>query len=93
MKYFKWNEEKDVQLKQQRGLSFSDIVALIMGGGLLDVVPHPNPKKYPKQRMFVVEVDDYVYLVPFVETDDGVFLKTIIPSRKATGKYLGGEAI
>lgn len=92
MKYFKWNEEKDVQLKQQRGISFSDIVALIMGDGLLDVVPHPNPRKYPKQRMFVVEVDEYVYLVPFVETDDGVFLKTIIPSRKATGKYLRGEA-
>ena len=93
MKYFQWNEEKDAQLKQERGVSFSDIVAVMMGVGLLDVVPHPNPKKYPQQRMFVVQVADYVYLVPFVETDDGVFLKTIIPSRKATLKYLAGEAL
>ena len=64
-----------------------------MGGGLLDVVPHPSPKKYPNQRMFVVKVENYVYLVPFVETDSGVFLKTIIPSRKATKKYLEGETI
>jgi len=93
MKYFHWNEEKDAQLKRERGVSFSDIVAVMMGVGLLDVVPHPNPKKYPTQRMFVVQVADYVYLVPFVETEDGIFLKTIIPSRKATLKYLGGEAL
>jgi hypothetical protein len=65
----------------------------MMGGGLLDVVPHPNPTKYRNQRMFVVKVADHVYLVPFVETDDGLFLKTVIPSRKATLKYLGGEAL
>jgi uncharacterized DUF497 family protein len=93
MKYFHWNEEKDAQLKQERGVSFSDIVAVMMGVGLLDVVPHPNPKKYPNQRGFVVKVAEYVYLVPFVETEDGIFLKTIIPSRKATMKYLGGEAL
>ena len=93
MKYFHWNEEKDAQLKRERGVSFSDIVAVMMGVGLLDVVPHPNPKKYPNQRMLVVKVAEYVYLVPFVETEDGIFLKTIIPSRKATLKYLGGEAL
>ena len=91
MKYFQWSEEKDAQLKQVRGISFGDIVSFMMGGGLLDVVPHPNPKKYPKQRMFVVKAEAYVCLVPFVETDDRVFLKTIIPSRKATRKYLKGE--
>jgi uncharacterized DUF497 family protein len=93
MKYFHWNEEKDAQLKRERGVSFSDIVAVMMGVGLLDVVPHPNPKKYPNQRMLVVKVAEYVYLVPFVETEDGIFLKTIIPSRQATMKYLGGEAL
>jgi hypothetical protein len=92
MKYFQWSEDKDAQLKRERGVSFSDVVALMMGGGLLDVVPHPNPRKYPNQKMFVVKVDDYVCLVPFVETEDGVFLKTIIPNRKATRQYLGGEA-
>ena len=91
MKYFQWNKEKDDQLKQMRGISFSDIVSLMMGGALLDVVPHPNPKKYPSQRMFVVKMENYVYLVPFVEKDYGVFLKTIIPSRKATKKYLKGD--
>ena len=93
MKYFQWNEEKDAQLKQERGVSFSDIVAVLIGGGLLDVVPHPNPKRYRNQRMFVVRVADYVYLVPFVETEDEIFLKTIIPSRKAKLKYLGGEVL
>lgn len=90
MKYVRWNEEKDAQLKQERGISFRDMVARMMGDGLLDVVPHPNPKKYPGQQMFVVEAGGYAYLVPFVETDDAVFLKTVIPSRKATRKYLGG---
>jgi len=93
MKYFQWSEEKDAQLKRTRGISFSDIVSFMMGGGLLDVVPHPNPEKYPNQRMFAVKAEDYVYLVPFVEMDNGVFLKTIIPSRKATRKYLTGETI
>ena len=50
MKYFHWNEEKDAQLKQERGVSFSDIVAVMMEGGMLDMVPHPNPRKYPNQR-------------------------------------------
>ena len=86
------DEEKAAQFRQEREVSFSDIVAVMMGGGLLDMVPHPNPKKYRNQLMFVVKVADYVFLVPFVETDDGIFLKTIIPSRKATLKYLGGEA-
>ena len=92
MKYFQWSGDKDAQLRRERGVSFSDVVALMMGGGLLDVVPHPNPRKYPNQKMFVVKVDEYVCLVPFVETEDGVFLKTIIPNRKATTRYLGGEA-
>ena len=90
MKFFEWNEEKNRALKAGRGVSFGEIVFFIMSGGLLDVVPHPHPQKYPGQRVFVVRVEDYVYLVPFVEQEGTVFLKTIIPSRKATRQYLGG---
>jgi hypothetical protein len=54
------------------------------GGGLLDVLSHPDPARHPHQRVLVVAADDYAYLVPFVEEDDYLFLKTIIPSRKAT---------
>lgn len=62
-----------------------------MRGGLLDIIEHPNTKKYPNQRIFIVDIDDYAYLVPFVETEERVFLKTIIPSRKMTKMYLGGD--
>lgn len=60
-------------------------------GGLLVVLDHPNTGLYPNQRMFVVRIRDYAYLVPFVETKQEVFLKTIIPSRKATRIYLYKE--
>ncbi len=59
-------------------------------GNLLDVIKHDNPDKYPKQKIFIVRIDNYVYLIPFVENDLEIFLKTIIPSRKMTRKYLGG---
>ena len=62
----------------------------IVYGGQLDVIDHPNQKKYPGQRVFVVKVDDYAVMVPFVESKERIFLKTIIPSRKMTKKYLGG---
>jgi hypothetical protein len=65
-------------------------VLAIGADGLLDVIRHPNTEKYPNQRIFVVKVKDYAYLVPFVEEADGYFLKTIIPSRKATRDYLHG---
>jgi hypothetical protein len=59
---------------------------------LLDEIEHPNKAKYPNQRVLVVKVDGYAYLVPYVESDDEIFLKTVIPSRKATKQYLGGES-
>lgn len=63
-------------------------MSAIEQGGLLDVVEHPNRRRYPEQRIYVVEIDRYVYLVPFVSEVDGTrFLKTIIPSRKATRDY------
>jgi len=92
MKTFPWNEEKNVRLQSERKILFEAIVLYIEMGFLLDVLEHPNQKKYKVQKVFVVQIDDYVYLVPFAETDDQVFLKTIIPSRKATKKYLKGSA-
>ena len=87
MKTFSWNPEKNEQLKTDRGISFEDVVLSIESGGLLDVVEHPNPGRYPNQGVYVVAVGSYVYLVPHVEEADYVFLKTIFPSRKATREY------
>ncbi len=88
MKSFRWSPEKNEALKAERGLSFESIVIAVESGGLLDILPHPNQAKYPRQRVLVVACDKYSYLVPFVEEDDCFFLKTIIPSRKATRDYL-----
>lgn len=89
-KPFRWSGEKNDQLKAERGISFEEIVLAIETAGLLDVLAHPNAMRYPRQRMLVVNVDRYVYVVPAVEEDLYVFLKTIYPSRKATRDYLGG---
>ncbi|MCG6961748.1 MAG: DUF4258 domain-containing protein [Acidobacteria bacterium] len=89
MKYFSWSAEKNDQLREERGISFEEIVFHIERGDILDLLQHPNQEKYPGQRIFVVNVDGYAYLVPFVEDEVQVFLKTIIPSRKATRDYLG----
>ena len=90
MKMFRWNHEKNEQLKVEREVSFEEIVLALEGDGLLDILQHPNESKYPKQRILVVSLDGYIYLVPFVEEADYNFLKTIIPSRKATRDYLAG---
>lgn len=87
MKAFLWNPRKNEQLKADRGVSFEEIVLAIESGGLLDVVEHPNAKRYPNQGVYVVAIASYVYLVPHVEEPEYVFLKTIIPSRKATRDY------
>jgi uncharacterized DUF497 family protein len=92
MKYFAWNPTKNIQLHTERNVSFEEIAYHIEMGGLLDIVEHPNPTTYPGQRIFIVAIENYAYLVPFVESDTEVFLKTIIPSRKATRKYLRKEA-
>lgn len=92
MKYFKWDADKNVKLQAERGISFEEIVFCIMRDGLLDIVMHPDRDKYPGQRIFIVEVENYACLVPFVESEEAIFLKTIIPSRKATKRYLEGEA-
>lgn len=89
MKPFDWDPEKNQQLIEERGISFEEVIFHIQSGGLLDDLRHPNQESYSHQRMFVVLIEDYVYLVPYVENDDEIFLKTIIPSRKATKQYLG----
>ena len=91
MKSINWNLDKNQQLADERGISFEDVVVYIQQGEMLDIVEHPNQEKYPNQRMFVLDIDDYVYLVPYVENRKEIFLKTIIPSRKATKMYLGGK--
>ncbi len=88
MKPFRWSPEKNDVLQQERGVSFEGMVVAMESGGLLDILAHPNGQKYPGQRVLVVAHDRYVYLVPFVEEDDYFFLKTVIPSRKATRDYL-----
>ena len=93
MKPFRWSPDKNEALNAERGISFESVVAAIESGGLLDVLAHPNAAKYPQQRILVVAADNYVYLVPFLEDKDCYFLKTIIPSRKATRDYLNqGES-
>ena len=85
---FDWSEEKNLQLIELRRLSFEGIVSAIEQGGLVDVLEHPNQERYPGQLIYVVEIDEYLHLVPFVLHTDGTrFLKTIIPSRKATRDY------
>jgi len=91
MKYFSWSEEKNELLKAERQISFEDVAFYIEMGFLLDVLENPNQEKYKGQKIFVVQIEDYVYLVPFIEDNHEVFLKTIIPSRKATKNYMKGS--
>jgi uncharacterized DUF497 family protein len=91
MPYYQWNKDKNERIKTERGLSFDQVVMHIEGGDLLDVYHHPNQERHPGQQILVVRIGEYAYVVPFVESDNGRFLKTIIPSRKATRDYLGGH--
>lgn len=88
MKPFRWNPEKNELLKIDRGLSFEGVVVAVEADGLLDIVEHPNKARYPRRKVLIVSIDSYVHLVPFVEEADHFFLKTVIPSRKATRDYL-----
>lgn len=91
MKHFNWNTEKSLGLKKLRGVSFEDVVYYVEKGNLLDDYEHPNQERYSGQRIMVIGIGNYAYLVPYVENEDEIFLKTIIPSRKATEIYLGGR--
>ncbi len=89
MKSINWSTEKSVVLKSSRGICFEDVVFFVERGDILDDYLHPNQKDYPGQRMMVINIANYAYLIPYVENDEELFLKTIIPSRKATQRYLG----
>jgi len=90
MKSYNWNIEKNEILKLERGISFEEVVYHIEKGDELDIYQHPNQDKYPNQKISVVAINNYAYLVPYIEeSNDEIFLKTIIPSRKATKKYIG----
>ena len=91
MKYFSWNNEKNRLLKSERNISFEDVVFYIERQRVLDIVQHPNQERYKGQKIFIINIDNYAYLVPFVESEREIFLKTIIPSRKATKQYLRGQ--
>ena len=82
-----WNEDKNDLLKQTRRVCFEDVMNCIINDEILDVLPHHNPEKYPNQRVFVLRLKNYIYYVPFVEDDEKLFLKNIIPSRKLKSKY------
>jgi uncharacterized DUF497 family protein len=91
MKIFKWNPEKNEVLLNERGITFEEIVHKIESGARVIESDHPNQSKYPGQKILIVDVDGYAYLVPCIIEQNEYFLKTIIPSRKATKKYLGGR--
>ncbi len=91
MKPINWNPEKNQQLIESRGVSFEDVVFYLNNGGLLDEIAHPNAEQYPHQRMFIIEIEQYACLVPYVENEEEIFLKAIIPNRKATKHYLRGK--
>jgi len=89
VKPFRWDPDKNERLKMGRGISFEEIVLAVEDGGLRDILAHPNQRRYPGQLVLAVVYRGYVFLVPSVEEEDHYFLKTIIPSRKATRDYLG----
>jgi uncharacterized DUF497 family protein len=88
MKVFRWDNEKNELLKNSRGVCFEQVVILMEREDILETIEHPNQNKYPGQKIATVMIDDYAYLVPYVQKSDEIFLKTIIPSRKATKKYV-----
>ncbi|MDO8497656.1 MAG: toxin [bacterium] len=88
MKRIEFNKEKSKNLKKDRGISFEKVSLIIKRKGFIGIVEHPNKKRYPKQRMYLVKIEEYIFIVPFVEDEEKIFLKTIYPSRKHTKKYL-----
>jgi len=88
---FNYSAEKNALLKAERDISFDEVIAAIQNGQVLDVIRHPNKKKYPHQELMVIRIRGYVHMVPFLEQQDGsLFLKTVYPSRKAGKHYMSG---
>ncbi len=91
MSYFDWNDGKNKLLKKERNVSLEEVILAIEKNRLLAVLEHPNQQKYPFQQICIVEINNYAFIIPFVENEESVFLKTIIPSRKMTKLYLAGD--
>ncbi len=91
MKRINWNTEKSLKLKTSRGICFEDVVYHIENGDILHDYEHPNQERYFGQRIMVIGINNYAYLIPYFENEEEIFLKTIIPSRKATEIYFGGK--
>ena len=91
-KSIRYSLEKNELLKEQKNISFEDVILALESGNLVDDIEHPNKEKYPNQNIFIIliKIKDYVYLVPYVEDDTSIFLKTIIPSRQMNKKYNKG---
>ena len=90
MDFFSWNHDKNEWLKKNRAICFEDIVLRVNSDHVLSIANHPNQEKYPGQKIMIINVDGYAYMVPFILQEKGIFLKTIIPSRKYTKKFLKG---
>ncbi len=88
MKYVDWSKDKNKKLKNNRGVGFEEVLLALKEERLITILVHPNKKKYPNQKILVIEINSYAYLVPFIEDEEKIFLKTIFPSRKYTKKYL-----
>jgi len=88
MKVFRWDNEKNEWLRQNRGVCFEEVVILMEREDVLETIEHPNQDKYPGQKIAIIRIENYAYLVPYIQESDEIFLKTIIPSRKATNKYV-----
>ncbi|PIP05834.1 MAG: toxin [Syntrophobacterales bacterium CG23_combo_of_CG06-09_8_20_14_all_48_27] len=88
MNVFRWDNEKNEMLRKNRGVCFEQVVILMEREDVLDTIERPKQDRYPGQKIAIVQIDDYAYLVPYVEKSEELFLKTIIPSRKATNKYV-----
>jgi uncharacterized DUF497 family protein len=89
VKEYRWNDDKNQLLQQERGISFEDVVQAISDGSLIDDIKNPNSEQYPNQLTFIIEIRGYIYCVPYIESDSIIFLKTIFPSRKMKKRYLG----
>lgn len=91
MKTFKWDEEKNRNLKKERNVPFEQVVFFIENDSVIEIIRHPNQIKYSNQRVYILLIQDYIYLVPFVDSENERFLKTTIPSRKLTKLYMEGK--
>jgi uncharacterized DUF497 family protein len=92
MDYVEWSEEKNNKLKKERGIGFEEVVNVMNKGEIIDVIDNPS-SNFRNQRVYVLEINTYIYYVPFIKEEGKIFLKTIIPSRKATRKYLKNKKL